>query len=334
MLDLTNFNTLRVPAKARDLIELTDVEQLKNISGEILFLGHGANVLFTKDFDGTVVHVNLKGKKIISENDDEVIVEVAAGEDWHELVMWTVTSNWSGLENMALIPGTVGAAAAGNIAAYGQNQGDLVQNVEIYDLQTKKYERLTHDQCGFTYRNSDLKKYLIIKVIYKLSKSAQFSTDYHSRYESLKDELAKFATPPYRIQDIAQAIINIRKIKMPDWTKIGTAGSFFKNPFVTREKYLRLSSQIKELQAYPIEKMLYPTEVDSDLVKIPAGRLLDELGWRGRTIGNVSTFDKHALVIINLGGATGKEIFDYAEMMRADVKKNFDIDLEYEVRII
>ena len=150
----------------------------------------------------------------------------------------------------------------------------------------------------------------------------------------LEKELSKFAKPPYSIQNVAQAVINTRMVKMPDWTKIGTAGSFFKNPFVTREKYLMLSAQIKELQAYPTEKMLYPTEVDSDLVKIPAGRLLDELGWRNKTIGRVSTFEKHALVIVNLGGATGQEIYDYTEMMREDIRKNFDIELEYEVRVI
>ncbi|MDP1743547.1 MAG: UDP-N-acetylmuramate dehydrogenase [Candidatus Amesbacteria bacterium] len=334
MVNLTSFNTLRVPAKANNLLELNNVSQLKNISEPFMFLGLGANVLFVHDFPGTIIQVNLKGRKVISQDDDEVIIEVAAGENWHELVMWTVENNWSGMENMALIPGTVGAAVVGNIAAYGQNQGDLVQSVEVYDLQKNTSEIFTHDQCKFVYRNSDLKKYLITKVIYKLSKTAQFSTSYHSRYESLEKELSKFAKPPYTIQDVAQAVINTRMIKMPDWTKIGTAGSFFKNPFVTREKYSMLSAQVKELQAYPTEKMLYPTEVDSDLVKIPAGRLLDELGWRNKTIGRVSTFEKHALVIINLGGATGQEIFDYTQAMREDIRKNFEIELEYEVRII
>ncbi len=338
MVDLTSYNTLRVPAKAKDLMLLKSLKDLKKlrVDEQYMFLGAGANVLFVHDFDGTIIRVNLKGRKVISQDDDEVIIEVAAGENWHELVMWTVENNWSGLENMALVPGTVGAAVVGNIAAYGQNQGDLVQSVEIYDLQTSKTEILSHDQCKFVYRNSDLKKYLVTKVVYKLSRTAQFSTDYHSRYdyESLSGELKRIAVLPYTPKDIAQAIINIRRIKLPDWTKIGTAGSFFKNPFVTREKYSKLSAQIKELQAYPTEKMLYPTKVDSDLVKIPVGRLLDELGWRGKKIGNVSTFDKHALVLINLGGATGQEIFDYAEMMREDIKKNFEIELEYEVRVI
>lgn len=338
MVDITNLNTLRVPASADELVEINTLEDIKqlDLTKNFMFLGTGANVLFTKDFPGTIVKINLQGKKIISENKDEITIEVAAGENWHDIVMWTVENNWSGLENMALIPGTVGAAIVGNIAAYGQNQGDLVQSVEIYDLQTGKSEILSHDQCQFVYRNSDLKKYLVTKVVYKLSKTAQFSTDYHSRYdyESLSGELNRIAVLPYTPKDIAQAVINIRKIKLPDWTKIGTAGSFFKNPFVTRKKYSVLSAQITELQAYPTEKMLYPDKIEADLVKIPAGRLLDELGWRNKRIGNVGTFEKHALVIVNYGGATGAEIYEFAESMRADVKNNFDIDLEYEVVIV
>ena len=338
MVSLLPYNTLRVPAKAHDFKLLKSLKELKKLRlvGPHLFLGGGANILFVHDFAGTIIHVGLKGKKIISENKDEITIEVAAGENWHDIVMWTVQNSWYGMENMALIPGTVGAAAIGNIAAYGQNQGDLVQSVEIYDLQTGKSEILSHDQCKFVYRNSDLKKYLITKVIYKLSKTAQFSTNYHSRYdyESLSGELNRIAVLPYTPKDIAQAVINIRKIKLPDWTKIGTAGSFFKNPFVTRKKYSVLSAQITELQAYPTEKMLYPDKIEADLVKIPAGRLLDELGWRNKRIGNVGTFEKHALVIVNYGGATGAEIYEFAESMRADVKNNFDIDLEYEVVIV
>ena len=182
-------------------------------------------------------------------------------------------------------------------------------------------------------------KFLVTKVIYKLSKIASSDTAYHSRHESLESELRKLSAPPYTIKNVAQAVINIRKIKMPDWNKIGTAGSFFKNPFVTKEKLTQLQSHIPDLQFYPTEKMLYPRPFDpifsrTDLVKIPAGRLLDELGWRNKRIGNVGTFEKHALVIVNYGGATGAEIYDFAESMRADIKNNFDIDLEYEVVIV
>lgn len=298
MIDLTNLNTLRVPAHAKDLIELDDISQLKNISNPVLFLGSGANILFTKDFPGTVVKINLKGKKIISENNDEVIIEIAAGENWHEFVTWTVEHNWSGVENLALIPGTVGAAAIGNIGAYRQE----VRNT-IVKVITDKGE-LDNSQCQFEYRESFFKRnheYLVTAVQFKLLKNS---------------------TP----REAYEQTIKIRTQKLPDWTKVGTAGSFFKNPIVTKEKCSALNAQIKDLQTYPTE--------NPNMIKVPAGKLLDELGWKGKKIGRVSTHDKSALVIINLGGATGQEIFDYSQKMRSDVKKNFDIDLEYEVVII
>ncbi len=298
MIDLTPLNTLRVPAHAKDLIELNDVSQLKNIPNPVLFLGSGANILFTKDWDGTIVHINLKGKKIISENNTEVIVEIAAGENWHGFVTWAVERNWSGIENLALIPGTVGAAAVGNIGAYRQE----VKNT-IVKVITNKGE-LDNSQCQFVYRKSFFKhhrEYLITAVQFRLLKN---STPRQAYEETIK----------------------IRTQKLPDWTKVGTAGSFFKNPIVTKEKCSVLSAQIKDLQTYPTG--------NPGLIKVPAGKLLDELGWKGKKIGRVSTHDKSALVIINLGGATGAEIFDYSQKMLADVLKNFDIDLEYEVVIV
>ena len=176
---------------------------------------------------------------------------------------------------------------------------------------------------------------MITKVFYKLSKKYLGDLNYHSRFESLAEELKKLGKSPDSPLNIAEAVISLRKFKQPDWTKVGTAGSFFKNSIVSKEKYLELSNKVKELQWYPVDKLQYTnTEQIPDQVKIPTGRLLDELGWKGKKIGNVSTHDKSALVIINLGGATGKEIFDYAELMRADVKKNFGIELEYEVKVI
>lgn len=347
MTDLFPSNTLQVHAQAKQVVQLntlTDISQL-NLSQPLLFLGQGANVLFIHDFPGTVAKVNLKGKKVVSETADTVTLEVAAGEDWHELVMWTVNQGWSGMENMALIPGTVGAAAVGNIAAYGQSFGEIVVSVSGMDS-NHNVQMLAYADCNFYYRNSIFKnelrnKFFVTSATLKLSKGAQHDLNYHGRYayESLKTELNKIAQPPYTPLQVAQAVINQRRIKMPDWTKIGTAGSFFKNPFVSKQKYQELQKEVGELQAYPINKMLYPNPDDpvfqmADMVKIPVGRLLDELGWRGKKIGRVGTFDKHALVIINLGGATGQEIYDFAEKMKSDIKSHFDIDLEYEVQII
>lgn len=345
MTDLTPYNTLHVSARAHAILELKSLKQLKSLKLPTphLLLGQGANILFTTDYPGTILKVELSGRQVTSETDQEVIIEVAAGEDWHNLVMWTAQHTWSGMENMALIPGTVGAAVVGNIAAYGQNQGDIVDHVEAVDLGTGKLHSLSHADCGFAYRTSNFKtkyhNFLVTRAWYKLSKTPIYDTAYHSRFESLAGELATLGKQaPYSSLDIAEAVTSLRRRKQPDWTKVGTAGSFFKNPFVTQAKFTQLQSIVPELQAYPTEKMLYPSQDDlslqTDLVKIPAGRLLDHLGWKGKTIGRVSTHPTHALSVINLGGATGQEIYDYAEMMRTDIQKNFAINLEYEIVII
>lgn len=330
-MDLKPFNTFGVSVQAPNFsIVRTESEIPK--TDDVLILGEGANVLFTKDIDKPVVKNELKGIKKI----DDVTFEVASGENWHEFVMWTVEQNLSGIENLALIPGTVGAAAVGNIAAYGQNVGEIIESVRGFHLNLRDLSVLSHDELNFTYRNSSVKDFFVTSVIIKLSKTAHFDTNYHSRFESLKSELPE---PPYTPKMIAEAIIRLRTKKLPDWHKIGTAGSFFKNPFVSKEKFEGLKKVMPGLQAYPVNKMLYPNPFDpvfkmADLVKIPAGRLLDELGWRGKRIGNVGTFEKHALIVVNYGGATGLEILDFSQKMQDDIKKNFAIDLEPEVKII
>ena len=334
MADLYPYNTLRVHAKCNNFFEINSINELTNINltDQYIFLGAGANILFTKDFPGTVAKINFSGIKVIKETDSEVFVEAAAGQNWHELVMWSVDNNLSGLENMALIPGTVGGAAIGNIAAYGGNQEDVIVNVQTPNLKIQKSE------CQFSYRHSYFKNHpelLITSVMYRLSKNPLPDTSYHDRYTSLAAELAKIATPPYSAKDISQAVINIRKSKLPNMDQVGTAGSFFKNPLISKDKFQHLSSSIQNLQWYPSEKLSYHDETQiPETVKIPAGRLLDELGWKGKTIGHVSTSPNQALYVINLGGATGQEIYEYAELMRADIKKNFDMDLEYEIQII
>lgn len=345
MTDLFPYNTLKVHASAKNFLEINTPEDLKklNTSEPFMFLGGGANVLFTKDFPGMVARINFSGIKIVRETDDDVFVEAMAGQNWLDFVTWAVAHNLSGIENMALIPGSVGGAVTGNIAAYGQNQADVIDSVEVLDTDSGKSSVLSQPDCKFFYRESifkhELKNHLITKALYRLSKTAHFDTSYHSRYETLEKILSQFSSPPYSIRQVFDAVVKIRTQKMPDWNVVPTAGSFFKNPFVSKTKLSELQKQIPDLQYYPTEKMLYPHPDDPifrrvDQVKIPAGRLLDELGWRGKVIGRVGTFARHALVVINLGGATGREIFEYAESMRADIKKHFAIDLEYEVQII
>jgi len=345
VVDLSPYNTLRLPAKAKNLIEISSESDIKKLPSEsVFFLGEGANVLFKSDFPGTIALVKLHGRKVIKETKDNVFIELAAGENWHEFVMFTAEKGWSGIEDLALIPGKVGAAPIGNIGAYGQSVDQTIESVKYLDLKTKKVHFLSNTDCQFKYRNSIFKhelknQFLITSVTFKLSKTPHSRLDYYSRYESLQTEITKIATPPYTIKDVSQAVINIRTQKMPDWHRVGTAGSIFKNPFITKKQLNTLQSKIPDIQYYPTTGMDYPRLTDpkltsSDYVKIPAGRLLDELGWRGKKIGNVGTYSQHALVIITYPEVTGPEVYEFAENMRLDVKKNFDIDLEYEVVII
>lgn len=337
---LKAYNSLQVEASAKYFLEANKVEDLINLPPESVFvLGEGCNTLFTKDWPGLVIKNNLQGREIISENADEVMIKIASGEDWHQFVSWAVENNWSGIENMAYIPGTVGAAVAGNIAAYGQAMDETLVSVETLEIASGKSKVFTKGQCALHYRHSifqdELKgQFFITSATVRLSKTAHFATNYYSRRESLQTELQKIKpSGNFSIKDVFQAVINIRTQKLPDWRTIGTAGSFFKNPFVTQEKLVALQTEISELQAYPTTGMDYPKNFVANSVKIPAGRLLDELGWRGRRIGNVGTYDKHALVVVNYG-ATGQEVYEFAEMMRNDVKKNYDVTLEYEVQVV
>ncbi|MDO8487886.1 MAG: UDP-N-acetylmuramate dehydrogenase [bacterium] len=345
--DLTGYNSLRVQAKAKYFLDADSTRQLTQLPSEPVFiLGQGCNTLFTRDFAGLIIKTNFKGRQVIAQKGNNVMVEIAAGEDWPQTIAWTVAQNWAGLENLALIPGSVGSAPIQNIGAYGQSLDEVFHALHAVELASGKTRVFSKKECRFLYRDSIFKhelkdKYLVTALTLKLiTHLQQPTTSYYSRYESLATELTKLAArPPYTVKDIFRAVISLRTQKLPDWRKTGTAGSFFKNPFVTKTKLAQLQDRVPKLQYYPTTGMDYPQLDDptfdhSQYFKIPAGRLLDELGWRGKTIGRVSTFAKHALVVINLGGATGREIYAYTEKMRADVKKSFDIDLEYEVNII
>lgn len=340
--DLTSLNTLQVSAKAENLIEVNSLSDISNFDFQNphLFLGSGANILFTKDFPGTILKINLLGKKILSESSSEVHIEIGAGESWHELVKWTVDSGWYGIENMALIPGTVGAAIVGNIAAYGQNVMDTFVSASGIHLPSKSPQTFSFSDCEFTYRSSIFKtkldqKFLISSVVLKLSKTPKLETSYTATHHaSLLPTLQKIATPPYTNRDVFDAVVKLRTEKLPDWHTFPNAGSFFKNPLISQSHYQKIKELIPDLQAYPPEKLIQsPTQAITDQVKVPAGHLLDHLGWKGKKIGNVGTHPNHALVIINYG-ATGKEIYEFSEQMRTDIKNKFDIDLEYEVKII
>lgn len=327
MVDLLPYNTFKVSVMAHDF---SVVRAKKDIPREsFLILGEGANVLLTKDIAGLVVKNEIRGQKVIGEDDNSVTVELGSGESWIDLVNWSVENGWSGIENMAFIPGTVGAATVGNIAAYGESFEDVF--VEAKSLK----EKFSKADCEFGYRDSvfknDRQDVFVTSVTIKLSKKPVMDTAYYSRYESLKTQLGE---PPYTPKMVAAAVTRLRQSKLPDWHRVGTAGSFFKNPLVSAEKAHALQKEISELQTYPAEKLQYGDGSAANFVKVPAGRLLDELGWRGKRIGRVGTWKNHALTVVNYGGATGQEILDFTNQMKSDINSHFDIDLEPEVKII
>ncbi|MCB9790748.1 UDP-N-acetylmuramate dehydrogenase [Candidatus Nomurabacteria bacterium] len=350
---LKPYNTLSVDVTAEYFAYISSADQLGDIvkSGgidiESLFvLGRGSNTLLTKNYPGLVLLNSIKGIKVINEDENSVTLEIGSGEDWPSFVEYAVSKGWSGLENLAYIPGTVGAAPVQNIGAYGQAFEDIFVDLDAVDLTSGEIIRFTKEESKLGYRTSafktDLKdKYFIVVVRVRLSKDPHFDTSYHSRFpnESLSEWLKKNGKPPYTPADVAHAVTGLRKFKLPDPKEVGTCGSFFVNPFVTVDKFHELEKEVNELQHYPVTKMEYD-RIDwhntgqDKIVKIPAGRLLDELGWKGKWIGNVGTHDKQALCVITNKKASGQEVLDYTNKMRESVQKAYGIDLVSEVRIV
>lgn len=328
---LKNYNTFGVEAKAKYFAEVTSVEELKKTlqisNSPILLLGGGSNILFTKDFDGLVIKLNLKGisEKISDEN--YVLVTAKAGENWHDFVQFTISKNYGGLENLSLIPGNVGTCPIQNIGAYGTEIKDHFVSCKALNLENLEIEELTLEQCKFGYRDSIFKtsvkgKYIILEVTFKLTtKNHHIKTE----YGAISTELKNLGIENPTIQDVAKAVINIRQSKLPNPAEIGNAGSFFKNPTIPLEQFEKLKEFFPEIQGYP----------NSNFVKVPAGWLIENAGWKGKQIGNVASHKLQALVIINATGeATGKEIYDFSTMIIDSVKEKYGIELEREVNIV
>ncbi|KKT01112.1 MAG: UDP-N-acetylenolpyruvoylglucosamine reductase [Candidatus Nomurabacteria bacterium GW2011_GWA2_43_15] len=348
--NLSKLNTFGIDVNAKFFVEINSEEDLKELFADPVFaenkkffLGGGSNVLFIRDFDGIVVKISMLGKGVVEDNDEVVFLEVSAGENWHDLVTYAVNNNWGGIENLAYIPGTVGAAPVQNIAAYGQNFSEVFESLDAFNIETGKIEKFNKAQCKFGYRDSIFKKelkgkYIILKIKIQLSKNPQIETSYYQIgivRDSVKEELQKMSTPPYTIKDVYQAVVNIRKRKLPDPVKIPTVGSFFLNSVVSRKKYEELKKQISELQCYSPDQLYYKDSVQNeDFVKIATGRLLQELGWLGKWKGNVGVHEKHALVIITNGKATGEEVMDFAETIKKSYFERYGIKLETEVNIV
>lgn len=330
---LRHLNTFAVEARARQLLELeieTDLEEF--ISGHRfdpacdLILGGGSNILFAHDVEGTVVLNRISGKRIVEDSDNEVLLEASGGENWHRLVLWSLEQGLSGIENLSLIPGLAGAAPMQNIGAYGVELADVLDSVQALDLEEGTTREFKSDECQLEYRNSRFKstdagRYLITRIRLRLYRNFTPKLEYRGLSEEL---LAKGIKTPTE-KNVSDAIIRIRQSKLPNPETVGNAGSFFKNPVVSRSTADLLASNYAGLP-------LYPQNIGE--TKLSAAWLIEHCGWKGRSLGRAAVSDQHALVLINKGGASGKEILALADAIRESVLKQFDIELQPEPQIV
>jgi UDP-N-acetylmuramate dehydrogenase len=309
-------------SNANDIDELVNWSALNKMP--FLILGSGSNVLFTKDFKGIVAKMEIKGIQKINETPSEVTLKVGAGENWHHFVSYCVQKGWGGLENLSLIPGTVGASPIQNIGAYGVEVQECIQEINAFETSTHQWIKLSNKDCDFGYHTSIFKKYpnrfIITHVQFVLQKQPKLKTDYGAIREILHDKGIKNPS----LADVAAGVTQIRTCKFPDPKIVANAGSFFKNPIVSLEKYKLLEKTFPILIAHPISDTNY---------KIAAGWLIEHCGWKGIRKGNVGCYKNQALVIVSYEIASGQEVFDFSEEIIKDVKNKFDIVLEREVNV-
>jgi len=327
-ISLKPYNTFGIDVTAKRFVVIESITDLKDVLRQhpnCFILGGGSNMLLTKDIDTLVVKLNLKG---ISENlvtDNNVLVRAQAGENWHDFVLCCLSKNYGGLENLSLIPGSVGACPIQNIGAYGVEVKDTITQVEALEIASQKMVTFSNEDCQFSYRNSIFKsvakgKYIITNVTFKLTRQ---NHTLHTQYGAIKSELDDISNPT--IKDVSKAIIKIRSSKLPDPNEIGNSGSFFKNPIVN-------SSLFKDLLAKNPQMPFY--KIDADSYKIPAGWLIEQCEFKGKRFGDAGVHNKQALVLVNYGNASGQDILNLAEMIKKSVKNTFKINLETEVNIV
>ncbi|GIV44555.1 MAG: UDP-N-acetylenolpyruvoylglucosamine reductase [Bacteroidia bacterium] len=330
--DLKPFQTFKVDVQARYFFEFSSLNGLieglnfqKKQKIPYLILGGGSNILFTQNFEGIVLKNYLKGKEIIQENAENIWIKVQSGENWHEFVSYCVENQWNGIENLALIPGTVGAAPIQNIGAYGKELKDVLESLEAFHIPSQEVHTFYLSDCELGYRDSVFKRkyknqYVILSVTLKLNKKPVLNFSYSDVQKYLETHQL---TPS--IKNIYDAVVSIRKEKLPDPAIVGNAGSFFKNPYVTTEKYHSLKKDYFHLPSFFI---------DEKTVKIPAAWLIEQCGWKGFREKDLGVHPKQPLVLVNYGNAKGKEIYELAQKIMQSVKQKFDIDLEPEVNIL
>lgn len=327
---LKALNTFGIDVQARYFCSLRTLGGLKTVmlwrrehpDLPVLFLGGGSNMLFIADFPGMLVQVRLAERKVIAEDDQYIYVRAGAGENWHEFVRWTLEQGYAGLENLSLIPGTVGAAPMQNIGAYGVELKDHFYELDALDWRTAELRKFSLDDCAFAYRDSHFKavepgRWLIAAVTFRLPKQPVWKTDYAGVSEFLADQ-------PLDARRISDAIITIRQSKLPDPTVLGNAGSFFKNPLVAAEAFAAIKAKFPDCPAW----------TQDSLVKLSAGWLIDQCGWKGQRVGDAGTYHKHALVLVNHGQASGAEIWQLAQAIIKSVQDKFGVCLEPEPQVI
>lgn len=328
-ISLQPYNTFGIDVSAEQVYQLTDKNILpaisKQFSGEKHIIGGGSNILLTKNVSGLTILNQLKGIEVTAESEHHIRLKAASGEVWHELVMHAIHNGWGGIENLALIPGTAGAAPMQNIGAYGVEVKNVIEEVTFWHWEEERYITYNNEQCRFGYRDSVFKqelkgKIFITDVLFRLDKQPV----YHTAYGAIQQELAAMGVTELSIKAIAQAVINIRSSKLPNPKEIGNAGSFFKNPAISKAQFEKLQALYPGIPSYP---------VDGDTVKVPAGWLIEQCGLKGYKTGNTGVHSRQALVLVNYGMATGNEIWELSGKVVHTVLEKFGIELEREVQV-
>ena len=329
---LKKYNTFGIEAKAKQFVAVHSIEDLNTILNEHqsepkFILSGGSNMLLTQDIQALVIHIDLKGKKVLKEDDDFVWVESQAGENWHEFVLWTIDQNFGGLENMSLIPGNVGTTPVQNIGAYGTEIKDTFISCDAMNIASQEMETFTKEECQFGYRESIFKhevkdEFIITSVVFKLTKR---NHKINTSYGDIIKELEKQNVTTPNLKDVSNAVIAIRQSKLPDPAALGNSGSFFKNPIIPKEQYEKVHALHPEMPHYTVSE----TEV-----KVPAGWLIEKAGFKGKRFGDAGIHKNQALVLVNYGNATGQEILAVSIDIQATILKEFGIAIEAEVNVI
>lgn len=329
---LKQYNTFGIAAKAKFFAEISSLADAREICAnkqfsktDKLILGGGSNILFTKDFDGVVIKNNFKGIEVDSDTDEHVFVKAGAGENWHNFVLHCIANNYAGVENLSLIPGNVGASPMQNIGAYGVEIKDVFHELEAFEITTGELLKFSAADCNFGYRESVFKnkyrnQFIITSVTFRLNKTPKFNIS----YGAIEQELEKMGVKELSIAAISKAVCNIRSSKLPDPKQIGNAGSFFKNPVVPQQLYEIIKKEFPNVVAYP----------SGSEVKLAAGWLIEQCGWKGYRKDDFGVHINQALVLVNYGNAKGNEIYNLSQEVMDSVQKKFGVILEREVNIV